>query len=390
MQQQQQQEEEEEDEEEEEEEEDYEEYKQWHQLAQGETEESQGGERVGGEEGNGLPARGHADGLLEEEQAENGKVGCVYSEQLNVRHEVKVEEGEGAKAAEQGQGQGKGQEQGGGVEGGVKAEKVEEEKEGEEELIEKEAGEEAQPGPPDEAPAHAQALAAKELLAKQRGLFAGQLAELQRVAQVQLELTGEHPLKDEMLAMLVDPKGGGSNGGRRKDVLSEEATRVLCDMFSLKDAITKAEVRGAAAAVAATPTQVKDLFYDLRGRVRAFMSQAERYKRASASAPASASASASASAPASGSSGSPWMAGIKGPAGSAAGRQQPAAALLELLQAEPSFAGQALLLQALRRTRDAGVLTRLVELGGVRALHALLLQALAEEQTSVIRSLIHV
>ncbi|KAL8151411.1 hypothetical protein V2J09_021219 [Rumex salicifolius] len=104
----------------------------------------------------------------------------------------------------------------------------------------------------------------QKFLESQKSLFHSQIGHLQNVVATQCKLTGVNPLSQEMAAGALFVK----IGKRPRDLLNPKAVNYLHSVFSIKDAVSKKEIRDISARFGMTATQVKEYFTNQRSRVR--------------------------------------------------------------------------------------------------------------------------
>ncbi|KAF3790355.1 Homeobox protein LUMINIDEPENDENS [Nymphaea thermarum] len=104
----------------------------------------------------------------------------------------------------------------------------------------------------------------QRLLESQRELFHGQIEQLQKIVVMQCKLTGVNPLSQEMAAGALYIK----IGKRPRDLVNPKAIKYMQSVFSIKDNITKKEMREIVALYGITVTQVKQFFAGQRSKVR--------------------------------------------------------------------------------------------------------------------------
>ncbi|XP_031485900.1 homeobox protein LUMINIDEPENDENS [Nymphaea colorata] len=104
----------------------------------------------------------------------------------------------------------------------------------------------------------------QRLLESQRELFHGQIEQLQKIVVMQCKLTGVNPLSQEMAAGALSIK----IGKRPRDLVNPKAIKYMQSVFSIKDNITKKEMREIVALYGITVTQVKQFFAGQRSKVR--------------------------------------------------------------------------------------------------------------------------
>ncbi|CAI9297185.1 unnamed protein product [Lactuca saligna] len=105
------------------------------------------------------------------------------------------------------------------------------------------------------------------LLESQKELLSKQICELQNIVSRQCKLTGVNPLSQEMAAGALSIK----IGKRPRDLLNPKAIKYMQSIFSVKDEISKKEIRAISALFGLTATQVRDFFTSQRSRVRRFI-----------------------------------------------------------------------------------------------------------------------
>ncbi|GBG64878.1 hypothetical protein CBR_g48346 [Chara braunii] len=227
-----------------------------------------------------------------------------------------------------------------------------------------------------------------QLLQRQRMMFDLQVQELVRLVAVQQELTGSNPLKEELVSLILGEKSGGEQKG---EALSTSAVKELLSVFALKDTLTKAEVRLISAANGITPAQVKEFFTSQRKCVRRLLLQRPKLEGDAEQSPLQMEGDGS-NGPRikSSSEMDPQLLAIVDKVSGGLAGESVAQMMVQLMEAEEGMAGRATLAKVLLRTKQRQSLTRLVELNCVKILGSWLLQALKEEQTSLLRSLLKV
>lgn len=104
----------------------------------------------------------------------------------------------------------------------------------------------------------------QRVLLSQRELFHSQIDQFQEIVTTQCKLTGVNPLSQEMAAGALSIK----IGKRPRDLLNPKAVNYMQSVFSIKDSISKKELREISALFGVTVTQVRDFFNSQRSRVR--------------------------------------------------------------------------------------------------------------------------
>ncbi|CAJ1878956.1 unnamed protein product [Sphenostylis stenocarpa] len=104
----------------------------------------------------------------------------------------------------------------------------------------------------------------QKFLLSQRDLFHNQIDQFQEIVVTQCKLTGVNPLSQEMAAGALSIK----IGKRPRDLLNPKAVNYMQSIFSIKDSISKKELREISALFGVTATQVRDFFTGQRSRVR--------------------------------------------------------------------------------------------------------------------------
>ncbi|RDX92851.1 Homeobox protein LUMINIDEPENDENS, partial [Mucuna pruriens] len=104
----------------------------------------------------------------------------------------------------------------------------------------------------------------QKFLVSQRELFHSQIDQFQEIVGTQCKLTGVNPLSQEMAAGALSIK----IGKRPRDLLNPKAVNYMQSVFSIKDSISKKELREISALFGVTVTQVRDFFTSQRSRVR--------------------------------------------------------------------------------------------------------------------------
>ncbi|KMT06051.1 hypothetical protein BVRB_7g163790 isoform B [Beta vulgaris subsp. vulgaris] len=98
----------------------------------------------------------------------------------------------------------------------------------------------------------------------QKHLFHNQIDQLRNIVVTQCKLTGVNPLSQEMAAGALSI----NIGKRPRDLLNPKALKYMQAVFSIKDAISKKELREIGALFGLTVTQVREYFAGQRSRVR--------------------------------------------------------------------------------------------------------------------------
>ncbi|XP_027926504.1 homeobox protein LUMINIDEPENDENS [Vigna unguiculata] len=104
----------------------------------------------------------------------------------------------------------------------------------------------------------------QKFLLSQKDLFHSQIDQFQEIVVTQCKLTGVNPLSQEMAAGALSIK----IGKRPRDLLNPKAVNYMQSIFSIKDSISKKELREISALFGVTATQVRDFFTGQRSRVR--------------------------------------------------------------------------------------------------------------------------
>ncbi|KAG0583864.1 hypothetical protein KC19_3G167200 [Ceratodon purpureus] len=207
-------------------------------------------------------------------------------------------------------------------------------------------------------------------LEMQSKLVNSHVEELQRIVSLQCRLTGANPLAQELASAIL-----GTKEGKLGSSLSPETLKYLHAVFAVKDTLTKKEARDLGLISGATLTQVRDFFAMQRSRVRAFVQQFTDEAE-----------------PRSGEIGDEQLDQILGKdiGFSKLTDVDSVESLLEKMRQEKLFTQQEKLLQIILRTEQGLILRRFLEKGGLKVLCAWLIVAAADEQTTLLRQLLHV
>ncbi|KAL3686154.1 hypothetical protein R1sor_004176 [Riccia sorocarpa] len=204
-----------------------------------------------------------------------------------------------------------------------------------------------------------------------------QIDGLQRIVAVQCELTGDNPLSEDLIHELL---GEDATEMRSSEQPSAEAQRYMSEVFAIKDMITKTETQEISSTSGATVSQIRDFFIAQKILVRKLMRQVldETGRIAVRSGTDRSNALPNSNIGAQGHLGIHRLTSIDS-----------MESYLELMRVERTFYGQMQLMQIILRTTAASsVLRRFSERGGLKVLHQWLVEAAAEEQTSVLRQLL--
>lgn len=236
------------------------------------------------------------------------------------------------------------------------------------------------------------------LLESQKELLSKQICELQNIVSRQCKLTGVNPLSQEMAAGALSIK----IGKRPRDLLNPKAIKYMQSIFSVKDEISKKEIRAISALFGLTATQVRDFFTSQRSRVRRFI-RLSREKATQSSehvqeqdGPLSSNVN---------EPNHPVPLNSMGPSSSEApscstqdevlpdtddSDKYFIANIFSLLRKEETFSGQVKLMEWILQIKTASVLYWFLTNGGVMILASWLTQAAIEEQTSVLHVILRV
>ncbi|MCO5560268.1 hypothetical protein L7F22_013879 [Adiantum nelumboides] len=241
----------------------------------------------------------------------------------------------------------------------------------------------------------------QSMLVAQHDKIHEQLQELQKVVVLQCRMTGTNPLGQEMAAVVLG-KGVGKKFG---DSLTSKALKCLYNVFSIKDTITKKEAREISMLCGATVTQVREFFAGQRSRVRKVVHSSHldlgsdtSYLRVQSIQPGQSALVGSHSAEIAELSSAQQMLGNQGshlvlletfcgkPDGisSKLYAVEKAEHLINVMHKESTFTGQSQLAQVIMQAHDS-VLRCFMAKGGLQQITRWLIQAAAEEQTSLIR-----
>ncbi|KAL4572105.1 hypothetical protein LXL04_018874 [Taraxacum kok-saghyz] len=236
------------------------------------------------------------------------------------------------------------------------------------------------------------------LLESQKELLSKQISELQNIVSRQCKLTGVNPLSQEMAAGALSIK----IGKRPRDLLNPKAIKYMQSIFSVKDEISKKEIRVISAQFGLTATQVRDFFTSQRTRVRRFI-RLSREKAAQSSenvqeqdGPLSSNVD-PLNHPVPLNSVGPSS--IEAPSCSTQDEVLPdtnesdkyfMANIFSLMRKEETFSGQVKLMEGILQIQNASVLYWFLTNGGVMILASWLSQAAIEEQTTVLHVILRV
>lgn len=106
-----------------------------------------------------------------------------------------------------------------------------------------------------------------ELLQSQKDVFSCQIEQLESIVITQCKLTGVNPLSQEMAAGALSIK----IGKRPRDLLNPKAVKFMQELFSIKDAMNKKEIREICSLFGITATQAREFFASQKSRVRKFV-----------------------------------------------------------------------------------------------------------------------
>ncbi|KAI5054521.1 hypothetical protein GOP47_0030582 [Adiantum capillus-veneris] len=218
----------------------------------------------------------------------------------------------------------------------------------------------------------------RSILDAQREKINEQLQELHKVVVLQCRITGTNPLAQEMAAVVLGKRVGKKFG----DSLTPKALKCLYNVFSIKDTITKKEAREISMLCGATVTQVREFFAGQRSRVRKVVLSSHIEQGSDPLCPRTQSIQ------------------LEQPplVGSHSGENVPlscsqqvpgnevekAEHLINVMHKESTFTGQSQLAQVIMQAHDS-VLRCFIARGGLQQIIRWLIQAAAEEQTSLIR-----
>ncbi|KAG6544548.1 hypothetical protein Mapa_013969 [Marchantia paleacea] len=222
----------------------------------------------------------------------------------------------------------------------------------------------------------------ESMVEAQKKTMQWQIDELQRIMMKQCELTGKNPLSEEMIYEVLGEKGADKKSG---EVPSTEALKSMKEVFAIKDTITKKEAREISSMTGATVTQVREFFQTQRNLVKKLVQQV--YDETGRVGIKNASEQSQPSIPTVSNN-----VGVERDLGfHKLTSIESVERSLELMRAERTFFGQMQLLQIILQT-EAGalILRRFLEKGGLKVVGGWLVEAAAEEQTSVLRQLLKV
>lgn len=236
------------------------------------------------------------------------------------------------------------------------------------------------------------------LLESQKELLSKQICELQNIVSRQCKLTGVNPLSQEMAAGALSIK----IGKRPRDLLNPKAIKYMQSIFSVKDEISKKEIRAISALFGLTATQVRDFFTSQRSRVRRFI-RLSREKATQSSycvqdqdGPSSSNVD-TLNHPVPLNSVGPSS--VEAPSCSTQDEVLPdtddsdkyfIANIFSLMRKEETFSGQVKLMEWILQIQSPSVLFWFLTNGGVMILASWLSQAAIEEQTSVLHVILRV
>ncbi|KAI3773128.1 hypothetical protein L6452_04328 [Arctium lappa] len=238
----------------------------------------------------------------------------------------------------------------------------------------------------------------EELLESQKELLSKQIYELQNIVSTQCKLTGVNPLSQEMAAGALSIK----IGKRPRDLLNPKAIKYMQSIFSVKDEISKKEIKAISALFGLTATQVRDFFTGQRSRIRRFIRLSREKAIQSAEHVQEQDGSLSSNLDVQNhpvplnSMGPP---SIEAPSCSTQDEVLPDTDdsdkyfidnIFSLLRKEETFSGQVKLMEWILRIQNASVLYWFLTNGGVMILATWLSQAAIEEQTSVLHIILRV
>ncbi|KVI12514.1 Homeodomain-containing protein [Cynara cardunculus var. scolymus] len=236
------------------------------------------------------------------------------------------------------------------------------------------------------------------LLESQKELLSKQIYELQNIVSKQCKLTGVNPLSQEMAAGALSIK----IGKRPRDLLNPKAIKYMQSIFSVKDEISKKEIRAISALFGLTATQVRDFFTGQRSRIRRFIRLSREKAIQSAEDVQEQDGSLSSNLDAQNhpvplnSMGPP---SIEAPSCSTQDEVLPDTDdsdkyfidnIFSLLRKEETFSGQVKLMEWILQIKNASVLYWFLTNGGVMILATWLSQAAIEEQTTVLHTILRV
>ncbi|KAI5084452.1 hypothetical protein GOP47_0000621 [Adiantum capillus-veneris] len=241
----------------------------------------------------------------------------------------------------------------------------------------------------------------RSILDAQREKINEQLQELHKVVVLQCRITGTNPLAQEMAAVVLGKRVGKKFG----DSLTPKALKCLYNVFSIKDTITKKEAREISMLCGATVTQVREFFAGQRSRVRKVVLSSHieqgsdplcpRTQSIQLEQPPLVGSHSGENVPLSCSQQVPGNEGshlvlletFRGkPDGilSKLYAVEKAEHLINVMHKESTFTGQSQLAQVIMQAHDS-VLRCFIARGGLQQIIRWLIQAAAEEQTSLIR-----
>ncbi|CAM6100746.1 unnamed protein product [Calypogeia fissa] len=221
----------------------------------------------------------------------------------------------------------------------------------------------------------------ESMLESQKRMVKWQIDEIQRIATLQFQLTGSSPLSEQAIWEVLGVKGGGKKAG---DALSTEALKSLHEMFAIKDTLTKKEARDISFTFGASLTQVRDYFAAQRSFVRKLVQQAhDEAGRLGIKNASEQSQQIAVSNSISEVEKDLGFDKLSGP--------ESVEKTIEAMRAEKGFAGQIQLLQIILRADSAAlILRRFLEKGALKMLGGWLVEAVTEQQTSVISHILKV
>ncbi|KAI3800956.1 hypothetical protein L1987_29056 [Smallanthus sonchifolius] len=238
----------------------------------------------------------------------------------------------------------------------------------------------------------------ERLLESQKELVSKQICELQNIVSTQCKLTGINPLSQEMAAGALSVK----IGKRPRDLLNPKAIKYMQSIFSVKDEISKKEIRAISALFGLTATQVRDFFNGQRSKVRRFirLSREKAIQSAESVQEQDGSTSSNVDPP-----NNPVPLNSVGPSRIEApscstqdevlsdtddSEKYFIAHIFNLLRKEETFSGQVKSMEWILQIQNASVLYWFLTNGGVMILASWLSQAAIEEQTTVIHVILRV
>ncbi|KAG9156971.1 hypothetical protein Leryth_009023 [Lithospermum erythrorhizon] len=235
-----------------------------------------------------------------------------------------------------------------------------------------------------------------EMLESQRNVFSCQIEQLENIVINQCKLTGVNPLSQEMAAGALSIK----IGKRPRDLLNPKAVKYMQELFSIKDAINKREIREISSLFGITATQVREFFTTQKTRVRKFVRLSrEKANRSSLSNELLDGGLSSSDPNCSGPVPISTVSMEEGPTTSPQEEIIPGLDeadtyffknILNLMRKEDTFSGQVKLMDWVLRVQNPTILNWFLTKGGVMILATWLSEAALEEQTSVIDAVLKV